>query len=330
MAKWLFFLFGPTALAYFFNFFNNGLIIDTGRPMLAYGLYSRPEYTHFCGFRFYLEYFSNLIYIQAVHLPIIGSIYKNINNMLIICNRLLTFLKTCGIFTTSKERMKMARIDLSGQKFGRLLVIEYVYSKAVGKRGDKKPYYKCRCDCGKEVIISGESFKHGGTKSCGCLAREKSGEILRRYNKDVENHNYHFTHRMTYTRLYKTFEGMKERCYNPHNKKYPIYGGKGIKICDEWLNDKGKFFEWAMANGYNDTLTIDRIDSNGNYEPSNCRWADIKTQNNNRSICKYITYNGMKKTISQWAIFLNIKASVLFNRFRNGWTVERALTEGVR
>lgn len=109
-----------------------------------------------------------------------------------------------------------------------------------------------------------------------------------------------------YKRLYTIYSGMKNRCYTKSHKKYNLYGGRGICICDEWLNSFKEFKDWTLANGYSDELTIDRIDYNGNYEPSNCRWVTMKEQPNNTSKNKYLTYKGRTQTLSQWCDELNL------------------------
>ena len=120
---------------------------------------------------------------------------------------------------------------------------------------------------------------------------------------------------------------MKCRCYRNKETAYKYYGDRGIIVCDEWLNDFQAFYDWAMANGYDDTLTIDRIDVNGNYEPSNCRWVSRKVQMNNTRRNHLITYNGKTQTIAQWAEELNIKQNTLLYRIRRGWSIEKALTK---
>lgn len=125
------------------------------------------------------------------------------------------------------------------------------------------------------------------------------------------------------TKLYNTWLHMKTRCYNKNYNRYDDYGGRGITICDEWINDFKAFYDWSMSNGYKDNLTIDRIDVNGNYEPDNCRWADRKTQANNRRNNVYLTYNGKTKTISQWSRELNIPENTIRSRYyRNKTDIE--------
>ena len=132
-------------------------------------------------------------------------------------------------------------------------------------------------------------------------------------------------------RLYNIWEKMKTRCYNQNSEKFKCYGGRGITICVEWKNNFYAFREWAIANGYREDLTIDRIDVNGNYEPTNCRWATIKEQQNNRRNNKIISYNGKTLNVSQWAELYNIRASTLYCRiYQRGWDFEKAINTPVR
>ena len=133
---------------------------------------------------------------------------------------------------------------------------------------------------------------------------------------DFDNPSHH--------RLYHIWFDMKRRCYQKKNKRWKKYGGRGIKVCPEWLKNFQAFFDWAMANGYADNLTIDRIDLNGDYSPENCRWADNITQANNKSNNHYITYRGDTKTMMEWSRELNLNYSTLRRRIRAGWDVADA------
>lgn len=135
-----------------------------------------------------------------------------------------------------------------------------------------------------------------------------------------------YSHGKTGTRIYSIYVNMKNRCYYTNNKRYQNYGGRGIEVCDEWLNHFQAFYDWAMSHGYSDNLTLDRINVDGNYEPSNCRWVTLKEQENNRSNNHLITYNGKTQTLAQWCKERNIKYATLERRLNKyGWSIKRAL-----
>ena len=157
----------------------------------------------------------------------------------------------------------MVLIDLAGKQFGRLKVIER--AETVNKRTK----WLCECDCGNEIIAEAYNLKSGHTQSCGCLQSEAASCA----NK---------THGMTRTRLYRIWNCMHNRCYRKSYHAFKHYGGRGIVVCDEWLHDFQAFYDWAIANGYKDDLSIDRIDPNKNYSPDNCRWATMAEQNKNK------------------------------------------------
>ena len=188
--------------------------------------------------------------------------------------------------------------DLTGQRFNHLLVLERVPN-------DKKTIWKCQCDCGKIVNVWAQSLKNG-QKSCGCMTKQILSE-------------YRTTHGGSHTKLFEIWRNMKDRCYREKHKSYPQYGGRGIKVCDEWKNDFSAFQKWAFENGYDENAefmkcTIDRIDVNGNYEPDNCRWVDMKTQCNNRTNSRKLTYNNETHTISEWSEITGLPFDVIHSR----------------
>lgn len=168
----------------------------------------------------------------------------------------------------------MKRIDLTGQRFGRLTVIE---RDGTDKNG-RNVMWLCVCDCGGTTRTTTTHLRNGHAQSCGCLFREKLIE-------GGEKTRFATTHGKSRTRLYRILTGMKSRCYNPQSHKYPLYGARGITVCDEWKNSFQAFYEWAIANGYSDDLSIDRIDNDRGYSPNNCRWSTVTEQNRNRRCC---------------------------------------------
>ena len=171
------------------------------------------------------------------------------------------FTTSCGCYHKEKAKANNHKIDISGKRFGRLIAIKPVQNS---KNGDAK--WKCKCDCGNETNVKYQHLKSGEIKSCGCWK-----EAPKKHGMTTKGER---------PRIYGIWVGMKQRCTNPNVEKYPRYGGRGIKVCPEWEEDFQAFYEWAIANGYQDNLTIDRIDNDGNYEPSNCQW--ITSEENTR------------------------------------------------
>ena len=198
--------------------------------------------------------------------------------------------------------------DRTGQRCGRLTAIKHV-----GKDKHGHAIWRCRCDCGNYINVSSVVFSKGSTqKSCGCLNTEvrKSGNNRR-------------VHGGSGTRLYRIWKSMHTRCYNTNSPDYKTYGS--ISICDEWLHDFNTFRTWALENGYNDTLSIDRIDPTGDYCPDNCRWADDKTQANNRTNNRIIHIGGAEYSIADACKKYNISKALFYKRIREGMSEEDAL-----
>lgn len=208
-------------------------------------------------------------------------------------------------------------VDLIGQRFGRLVVIE----KSEKRDSGGNVFWLCKCDCGKDTLVSTHSLKVGHCKSCGCykidVNREQGKQCFTKHGKK-------------YTRIYNIWCSMKQRCYGKNVKSYKYYGARGITICDEWKNDFMSFYNWAMNNGYQDNLTIDRINVNGNYEPNNCRWCTVLEQSNNRRSNHLVVYNGVEMTVKQLSELCDIQYHTLLGRLLKGWTVDRAVNQPIR
>ena len=198
-------------------------------------------------------------------------------------------------------------IDLSGKRFGRWTAIEYV--------GRSK--WRCKCDCGTIKVVQGRHLKSGASKSCGCYEHE---QLVKRNT----------THGDNKTPLHYHWLDIKKRCSNPKFRQFKDYGGRGIYVCDEWINDFPAFRDWSLANGYEKGLTIDRIDNDGPYAPWNCRWTDRTTQNNNRRSNHILSANGKSQTVMQWSKETGIDESVIRGRLKRGWSEKDAVTVPLR
>lgn len=179
--------------------------------------------------------------------------------------------------------------DLTGLKFGKLLVIKRVEGKCTP--------WLCLCDCGNEIVVRGTNLRSGNTTSCGCFCEH---------------------HGKRKTKLYGVWATMRNRCYNENVKVYYRYGGRGIEVCEEWKNSFTCFHNWAISNGYKEGLTLDRIDVDGNYEPSNCRWVTMKIQNNNRRDTISVEINGEKHTLREWSELSGINWGTIRRRYYRG------------
>ena len=200
----------------------------------------------------------------------------------------------------------MSRLkDMTGSRHGRLFV--------TGRDCNNKSRtakWICRCDCGKLTSVRGDHLRLGRIISCGCKNDE---------NRQI---GLKYKHGMSNTRLFRIWKHMIERCGSPKCKDYRNYGGRGITVCKEWSTEFIKFYLWAIKNGYKDTLSIDRINCNGNYEPSNCRWVGDKEQANNTRRNHFVVVNGETHTVTEWSEKLNIEPYMIFNRLKRGHDIE--------
>lgn len=198
-------------------------------------------------------------------------------------------------------------INIIGEKYGKLVVLE-----KVGMNKNHQSLYLCQCECGNTTIVTKSNLRSGSVKSCGCLKHEGK-------------------HGLSNTPIYNTWRDMKIRCYNEKSPSYKNYGGRGITVYSEWLDDFTTFYNWSINNGYKKGLSIDRINVNGNYEPNNCRWVTRKEQANNKRNNILITYNNETHNISEWGNITGINQARIRERIvKLKWTVEKALTTPIR
>lgn len=212
-------------------------------------------------------------------------------------------IKDCGCHVTER---------LTGKRFGRLLVLG-----PTDKRLGSNIVLKCKCDCGNIAYVATCNLvaKTNPTLSCGCLKRERNTK-----------------HGLSKTKLYTTLISMRGRCNNPKNKHYKRYGGRGIALCEEWSGEYGfeNFYNWAMSHGYQDDLTIDRIDNDKGYYPENCRWVTQKVQMNNQSRNRLVVIDGEKHSLTEWAEIKGICIGTVRDRLKRGWSEYDSLTKPVR
>ena len=190
--------------------------------------------------------------------------------------------------------------DLTGKRFGMLTVL------GIDDRGTRKTYWMCQCDCGNVKSVRSDSLQNGAIKSCGCLKKKQDAMNL------TSNHS----HKMSGTRLFGEWQGMKGRCFNKNNARFARYGGRGITVCDEWRDDFSAFARWAVENGYDDKLTLDRIDNDKSYSPENCRWADARTQSRNRSTNVSVTIGNSTRTLTEWCEIFHLDPHTVFAGYR--------------
>lgn len=202
-------------------------------------------------------------------------------------------------------------IDLTGQKFGRLTVLGQCQSHVL-PCGGVLTKWLCVCDCGNSAEVIGSSLKRGHTRSCGCLKRETKPN---------------YKHGMSHTLIHSKWLSMIDRCNCENDDEYENYGGRGISVCSEWQGKHGfeNFFKWAKENGYSDKLTIDRIDVNGNYEPSNCRWVGNDVQANNKQNTIWVTYKGDTLSLAEMCQKYNVNYHTAYGRYKRGMPIEKVL-----
>lgn len=206
--------------------------------------------------------------------------------------------------------------DIIGSKFGKLTIIKEV-KPHIRPSGATVPMFECFCECGAIVNVCKYELTTGKIKSCGCLKKEHAKRIS--------------THGESKTRLYALWRTMKSRCYGKYYHGYANYGGRGISVCDEWKRNFLTFKEWAISNGWSENKpgkqqSLDIIDTNGNYEPSNCRFVSMKTQENNRRNSLQFNYNGLTFTLLELSQRFNIPRCTLYDRIvKYGYSIEEAI-----
>lgn len=217
----------------------------------------------------------------------------------------------CGFSTHPNYSSADVRNELLSKRFSLLTIVGF-------KRSSNRWVAICQCDCGNTRLALPHELKSGKVKSCGCL-RQRAAFHAR--NVLSETFNYHSDGRSKHP-LYGTWNCMISRCENPNAAAYKHYGGRGISVCKEW-HDFWEFVKWSdSCGGRPQGYTLDRINNNGNYEPSNCRWADKSTQSNNTRRCIRLSHNGETKTLSEWAVELGLSDQTMYNRYHRGWSEE--------
>lgn len=197
--------------------------------------------------------------------------------------------------------------DLTGKKFDRWTVLHKAEDR-YDKQGYPRIYWTCKCDCGTIRDVSAVSLVNKQSTSCGCKRKESCAKNAK--------------HGLSGTRIKRIYYNMHSRCENPNTPKFKNHGGRGIKVCDEWSGENGlvNFYNWAMSNGYKEDLTIDRIDDDGDYEPSNCQWADYRTQNFNKRNNRFVTIDNVAKTVTEWCEEFGININTFTKRLDSGVT----------
>lgn len=191
--------------------------------------------------------------------------------------------------------------DITGQRFGRLVVESYAGTNSGGMA-----LWNCKCDCGGIAVVTGSHLRNGHTRSCGCFHDETAAKRFR-------------THGLSKTRLYTIWASMIDRCCRAESESFKYYGGRGINVCDRWRHSFENFL--SDMGECPEGLTLERKDTNGNYEPDNCVWDTIEVQANNRRNNKHLTIDGETKTYAQWEKLHGLREGAISNRLRNGQTI---------
>lgn len=206
--------------------------------------------------------------------------------------------------------------ELSGKRFGKLLVLCRINRT---EDGDNAPIWECKCDCGNMTKVKSGNLMNGKTNSCGCIRRKNTSELgrSRRVYSETEK------------RLRSIWTDMLRRCEKPSNKDFHNYGARGIVVCNEW-HSFDTFKEWSFENGYASSLSIDRVDVNGDYSPSNCKWATVTEQANNKRNTQFVNYNGEKISVANLSREKGVSYPTLLSRIKAGWDIETAVSKPVR
>jgi hypothetical protein len=207
----------------------------------------------------------------------------------------------------------MKRVDLTGQKFGRLTVIE--------RNGSKGRSAAWLCECGAVKTVASHNLKQGAVKSCGCLSKEIAPDRGRKSRIGERSRK----HGGFGVKLYGVWAGMKRRCTNPNTKYYSYYGRRGITVCDDWSADYAAFRDWALSAGYSIGMSIERIDVNGNYTPDNCKWIPLSEQNANKRWSVKIEYQDKLYTTKELSEIAGLKERTVRERYNRGLAVEEII-----
>lgn len=209
-------------------------------------------------------------------------------------------------------------VDRAGKRYGRLTAIELI----IYPKKKKDTFWKCRCECGNETIVFSGHLNDGHTVSCGCFHNEQLSKSMRKHGHTT------LDGKPRTTPEYRAWHGMRQRCKNKNSPRYSYYGQRGITVCERW--DSFQNFLSDMGPNPSRKHSLERMDTNGNYEPSNCKWGTSLEQSNNRRNNRKLEFKGKTMNISQWAREIGLKPERIWDRINNGWTVERTLTTPIK